>query len=350
MSSRPPASGQHAPPPPPAVIKGVDGHSKVVVGASGSAGAELPHGGRDAPGGRSSAGPASTRSTSRRRAACGAATPGRSTPCCNCAPAASCCRSPTASRHAGTTAAGRLRTSPTGVPDGAVLGRRGGHLEHAPAVVAGTGARHLLSLQRGRAGRGGSRRRPRVDADPNANGALLRGVLRRRHPLVRPAAQPPALLRLAGRTGAPSRRAHRPALEQLPALPYAYGGRHVLHAAVSAEDGASWRGYREVYRDPRNAEPSSARGDHGTAYRFPVATADDRVLFASGQSSRRRALNVLDPAWLEADRQSDDFDGALEGWSVFGTSGLAVIDHPAGLDRRSHRPHRSLLRPLRRRG
>ncbi len=70
----------------------------------------------------------------------------------------------------------------------------------------------------------------------------------------------------------------------------------MLHAAVSADDGESWRGYREVFRDPRDTEPPPVRGDHGTAYPFPVATADDRVLFASSQGSTRRALSVLDPA------------------------------------------------------
>ena len=120
-------------------------------------------------------------------------------------------------------------------------------------------------------------------------------------------------------------------------FPYAYGGRHVLHAAISADDGATWRGFREVYRDPRNAEPPPVRGDHGTAYPFPVATAGDRVLFASGQGAGRRALSVLDPAWLEVDRQTDDFDAALEGWSVFGTAGVAVVEHPGGRPARAVR-------------
>ena len=128
-------------------------------------------------------------------------------------------------------------------------------------------------------------------------------------------------------------------------FPYAYGGRHVLHAAISADDGASWRGFREVYRDPRNAEPPPVRGDHGTAYPFPVATADDRVLFASGQGAGRRALSVLDPAWLEVDRQTDDFDGALEAWSVFGTSGLSVVDHPGGRPARAVRVSKPYGRP-----
>lgn len=49
-------------------------------------------------------------------------------------------------------------------------------------------------------------------------------------------------------------------------FPYAYGGRHVLHAAVSADEGHTWRGYREIVRDPNRLEPSPPSGDHGVSY------------------------------------------------------------------------------------
>ena len=41
-------------------------------------------------------------------------------------------------------------------------------------------------------------------------------------------------------------------------FPYAYGGRHVLHAAISEDDGKSWSGYREVAQDPLRALPPPA--------------------------------------------------------------------------------------------
>jgi hypothetical protein len=69
--------------------------------------------------------------------------------------------------------------------------------------------------------------------------------------------------------------------------PYAYGGRQVLHAAVSGDDGATWRGYREVARDPFRNDPPPTSGDHGTAYPFPVATEDNVVIISTGQGEGR---------------------------------------------------------------
>src|SRR4029079_4003474 len=46
-------------------------------------------------------------------------------------------------------------------------------------------------------------------------------------------------------------------------FPYAYGGRHVLHAAISNDEGRSWHGYREVVRDPLRDQPPPPSGDFG---------------------------------------------------------------------------------------
>lgn len=110
--------------------------------------------------------------------------------------------------------------------------------------------------------------------------------------------------------------------------PYAYGGRHVLHAAVSDDDGRTWRGYREVARDRLRNEPPPPRGDHGTAYPFPIALRDGRVMFATGQGEGRVACKVLDPEWLTETRQEDRFADGLETWSVFGTKGVELVQHP----------------------
>ena len=110
--------------------------------------------------------------------------------------------------------------------------------------------------------------------------------------------------------------------------PYAYGGRQVLHAAVSADEGKTWRGYREVARDPFRNEPPPPHGDHGTAYPFPTALRDGSLLYTTGQGEGRVMIMRLDPAWLDAMQEEDDFSAGLDAWSVFGTKGVELVPHP----------------------
>lgn len=103
-----------------------------------------------------------------------------------------------------------------------------------------------------------------------------------------------------------------------------YAGRDVLHAAVSKDDGATWSGFREVYRDPfRNDNPPD--GDTGTAYSFAAPTVDGRIIAITGQAAAKTQLRI-DPAWLSQKNQADDFTGAdpLSDWSVFKPYGDVV--------------------------
>ncbi len=110
--------------------------------------------------------------------------------------------------------------------------------------------------------------------------------------------------------------------------PYAHGGRQVLHAAISRDDGKTWRGFREVLRDPRRLEPAHPiRGDYGTAYPIGAATPDGKMLFAAGQGQTGGVFR-LDPDWLLEQTQSDDFAQGLEAWSVYGTQGVDLVAHP----------------------
>jgi len=127
-------------------------------------------------------------------------------------------------------------------------------------------------------------------------------------------------------------------------FPYAYGGRHVLHAAISDDDGRTWHGYREVVRDPLRQEPPPPDGDFGPAYPYPAVTKDDKVLLAlacatgtrSGQpddlpgfvSRQKRDLTLLDPAWLSETSQRTDFSTGLDDWSAFGVKGVELIANP----------------------
>jgi len=110
--------------------------------------------------------------------------------------------------------------------------------------------------------------------------------------------------------------------------PYAYGGRQVLQGAVSADEGKTWRGYREIVRDPLRNQPPPVSGDFGTAYPFPTLTQDGKVLLHTGQGKGRNFLVLLDPRWLDETRQATHFSKGLSDWSVFGTKGVVLVPDP----------------------
>jgi len=118
-----------------------------------------------------------------------------------------------------------------------------------------------------------------------------------------------------------------------------YGGRDALHAAISGDDGKTWRGYREVYLDPTRNDPPQRFGDRGTAYPFAYLGQQGKVIVATGQG-RSDARIMFDPDWLLETSRRDDFSQGLESWSVFKSIGPAsrwwrnrvqgavLVDHP----------------------
>ena len=111
-------------------------------------------------------------------------------------------------------------------------------------------------------------------------------------------------------------------------FPYAHGGRHVLHAAISATEGRTWTGYREILRDPKRDQPPPPGGDFGTAYPFPLAAGGDRILIASGQGAGRSRLVAFDAGWLTETGQRTDFSQDLDDWTYFGCRGVDRVPHP----------------------
>jgi len=103
-----------------------------------------------------------------------------------------------------------------------------------------------------------------------------------------------------------------------------YGGRDALHAAISDDEGRTWRGFREVYGDVYRNETPPKRGDRGTAYPFGAYTKDGKILLLSGQGRGRRNFVLIDPEWLTSTRREDDFSHGLDGWHVFKSFGPAV--------------------------
>ncbi|NUQ61268.1 MAG: exo-alpha-sialidase [Pirellulales bacterium] len=120
-----------------------------------------------------------------------------------------------------------------------------------------------------------------------------------------------------------------------------YTNRDALHAAISRDQGRTWQGFREVYRDPLRNESPPKTGDRGVAYPYAAAAKDGKIVLVTGQGQGRRKCLLVDPNWLEETHARDDFSGGLEGWCVFKAFGPAVywwrdrvqgpclVDHPA---------------------
>jgi hypothetical protein len=106
-----------------------------------------------------------------------------------------------------------------------------------------------------------------------------------------------------------------------------YTNRDALHAAISSDEGKTWRGCREVYLDPLRHNSKPRMTDRGTAYPFPVLAKDGKILMIAGQAAGSRNLLLVDPHWLEEIRAEDDFSRGLDGWSAFKCHGLPVDDN-----------------------
>jgi hypothetical protein len=110
---------------------------------------------------------------------------------------------------------------------------------------------------------------------------------------------------------------------------YAQGGRHVLHAAISEDDGRTWRGYREVARNPYVEEPPPPNGDHGVSYTLPVVTTEGEIItpLSVGGTGGMWLLR-FNPEWLCESNQATDLASGASGWNSFGAKGVDVVTNP----------------------
>ena len=111
-----------------------------------------------------------------------------------------------------------------------------------------------------------------------------------------------------------------------------YGGRDIVHAAISDDECQTWRGFREVYRDPTRNDTPPRTGDRGMAYPMPYLAPNGKVIVMTGQG-RAGATFTFDPDWLLETEAQDAFENGLEDWSVFkpfGPRGAWWRDHVQG--------------------
>ena len=110
---------------------------------------------------------------------------------------------------------------------------------------------------------------------------------------------------------------------------YAQGGRHVLHGAISDDEGRTWRGYREVVWNPEAGEAPPPNGDHGVSYTVPALTPDGEIITpVSLGGTAGVGLVRLQPAWLCEKSRACDISTGLDGWAHFGTRGVECTSEP----------------------
>ena len=103
--------------------------------------------------------------------------------------------------------------------------------------------------------------------------------------------------------------------------------RDVLHAAISDDDGATWRGFREIILDRRrhelvySAEPVYDAGVHHPKF---TVTADNKAIVMSGQDdhyagqrTEHRQAVIFDLDWLNETSRRNDFSSGYDYLSVF---------------------------------
>ena len=102
-----------------------------------------------------------------------------------------------------------------------------------------------------------------------------------------------------------------------------FTNRDVLHAAISDDDGKSWKGFRELYMNPHRNDFDYENADRSFSLDISVQQSqsveleDGLVLVSLGQHKDIRKLLLFDLNWLNETSRTDDFSEGLENWSTF---------------------------------
>ncbi len=108
--------------------------------------------------------------------------------------------------------------------------------------------------------------------------------------------------------------------------------RLVLAAAISADEGKTWQGYREIVRT------KMATGRPWVCYPWLTESTDGDILVNfSGEPSLKYNMVRVDPDWLTETTFRDDFSEGLDNWMTLRTEGATVVENP-------NHPERQVLR------
>ncbi len=120
-----------------------------------------------------------------------------------------------------------------------------------------------------------------------------------------------------------------------------FTNRDALHAAISDDDGKTWKGFREIYLNPlRNDSLMATRygkmgsNDRSVQQSEFVELDQNNVLISLGQHPKFRKLLILDLNWLREAESFDDFSDGLVNWShhkyIKGIEGHCAYNRKAG--------------------
>jgi len=102
-----------------------------------------------------------------------------------------------------------------------------------------------------------------------------------------------------------------------------FTNRDAIHAAISDDEGKTWRGFREIYLNPlRNDSLMATRfGEMGSLDRSVhqsecIELDEGNILISLGQHPEFRALIRMNVNWLYETDRTDDFSEGLAYWST----------------------------------
>ena len=119
-----------------------------------------------------------------------------------------------------------------------------------------------------------------------------------------------------------------------------FTNRDVLHAAISDDDGKTWKGFRELYMTAKRNDPLYGTlgdgGDKSLHQNQCVELGDGKILVSSGQNSAFRVILAFDTKFLYEKRRTEDFSSGIDNVCVFqyisGKVGHCSLNRRIGAD------------------